>query len=136
MKLFSKEHLDVEAYASLAPPQLPELPTVDGQLLQVSPIRLAVVKLWVCSICKGPGCRTSVDSATGELPDLFKVEDISTSENNLRKDRNDVARRCYYGQWLINTADLHIQLVPTSVISGGTQDSMFFMTANKASGRF
>ena len=130
---FSTFNMDLMSEADI------ELPLdADGNLMHVTALRFAMCKLWLADVCcEGTiGCRIEADPDTGELPDLFKVRDLSESKTNVRKPRDGAGvRACYFGLWLVNLCEIQSQLVPTCEVVEGGKCVRYFMTAHKASGR-
>ena len=125
------QHTEVEA-----PPSAAELAR-KGRPARV--LRLALVKLWKLDVCDAGtvGCRTDADPVTGELPDLYKISNVSEAATNLRpkKGAHCDERKRYFGDWLVNLAAVATQLVPTRKVMEGGKQALYLMTAHKASGR-
>lgn len=117
--------------------QIPQ--DTDGQQIEAIPMRFAMTKLWLVDICDAGtvGCRTEMDAVTGELPDLFKLANVSDDASNKVRFGRDgqVVSGKYFGEWLADVAELQTQVVPTRELVRGGKRVRFFMTAHKASGR-
>lgn len=114
-----------------------------GSLLQVQPLRLALVDHWRAVACgKQAGYSVEANPVTGELPDLLHVADMSTrrclqwTDKYSSDDSLSASGPRFYGELLCDVASISTQLVATrQVDTGKGRFGRYFMTAHKASGR-
>lgn len=93
-------------------------------------LRMVVADLWECEVVLGKALVVAFDEVTNEMPDMFKVTNLSKDNDN----KHDRTRHgSYFGQVMINVLEFGSQVVPTLPLNGSS--TRFFCTASKASGR-
>lgn len=112
------------------------------QIMQASPIRLAVCKMWLADTCDTAPCGCSGDESLSVLPDLLCVSNVGDSCDDTLPTNRD-PRRCgkkrYFGYHLVDIVEVQSQLIPSIELPGasGKQTSprvRYFMTCSKTSG--
>lgn len=93
-----------------------------GEREKPQALRLAVMNLYECEAVRPPGSREA-DQGVGRHAEMYKVVD--------EPGPGGVPDLPCRGQWVVPLDMLQMQLVPTKKLNGG----MYFMWANKASGR-
>jgi hypothetical protein len=110
----------------------------EGNMTEAQPLRLAVVDLFLAEVCVADtvGCDVPTE-ATGELPALMLISNLSTAGPKLPDNPEVVNIRAggsrYFGQYLIDVAEIQTQMVPTKVLSVRKKETRYFMSAHKAS---
>lgn len=93
-----------------------------GARAEAAPLRLAVLNLYDCEAVSPPGSREP-DPTVGRHAEIYRVQE--------EPGPSGVPQLPCSGQWIVPIDMLQSQLVPTKKLAGG----MYFMWANKASGR-